>query len=51
MELKIELLPFENIALTVAIAQVERGEEVTPNIAAVCVMALARIARGREYSE
>jgi len=46
-----ELLPFENIALTVAIAQVERGEEVSPNVASVCVMALARIARGWEYPE
>ena len=40
------LAPFESIALTVANAQVERGEEPSPNVAAVCVMALARIARG-----
>lgn len=38
------LLPAERIALRVAVAQVERGEPVTPNVAAVCVTALARIA-------
>lgn len=37
------LNPGENIALTVARAQVERGEEPSPNVAAVCVMALARL--------
>ncbi len=37
------LLPAENMALTVARAQVERGEGVTPNISAVLVMALDRL--------
>lgn len=36
--------PAERIALTVAHAQVRRGEQATPNVAAVCVMALARVA-------
>lgn len=40
---ELKLAPAERIALTVAKAQVARGDEVTPNIAAVCVMALARI--------
>ncbi len=38
------LLPAESMALTVAWAQVERGESPTPNISAVVVMALARLA-------
>lgn len=38
-----ELTPMERMALTVAVQQVKRGEEVTPNIACVCVIALARI--------
>ena len=37
------LLPAENMALTVALAQVERGEPASPNVAAVCIMALARL--------
>ena len=39
-----DLLPAERIALTVAKNMVERGDEVPPNITAVCVMALARLA-------
>ena len=39
------LEPAENMALTVAWHQVERGEEPMPNVAAVCVMALERIRR------
>ena len=37
------LLPAENMALTVARAQVERGENPTPNVSAVLVMALDRL--------
>jgi len=37
------LLPAEDIALTVARAQVERGENPTPNISAVLVMTLDRL--------
>lgn len=37
------LLPAENIALTVAAAQVRRGEEPSPNVATVCVLALCRL--------
>lgn len=37
------LLPAENMALTVALAQVERGEHPTPNVTAVCVLALGRL--------
>jgi hypothetical protein len=40
----IRLLPAEKIALTVALAQLERGEQPTPNVTAVCVQALARLA-------
>jgi hypothetical protein len=38
------LLPAERIALTVAVAQVGRGEQPTPNVTAACVLALARLA-------
>lgn len=41
---QVVLKPAEAIALTVALAQVKRGEEPTPNIATVCVLALARLA-------
>ena len=37
------LSPAERIALTVARAQISRGEQPTPNVAAMCVMALDRI--------
>ena len=37
------LLPAESMALTVARAQVKRGENTTPNISAVLVMALDRL--------
>jgi len=40
------LEPWESMALTVATAQLNRGEEPTPNVAAVCIGALERIARG-----
>ena len=40
------LEPAENMALTVALAQVKRGDPVSENIAAACVLALARITRG-----
>jgi hypothetical protein len=39
----VTLLPFEDIALTIGWAQVQRGETPTPNIAVVCVATLARI--------
>jgi hypothetical protein len=38
------LLPAEKIALTVATAQLDRGQWPTPNVTAVCVAALARLA-------
>ena len=37
------LLPAENMALTVARAQIERRENPTPNVTAVLVMALDRL--------
>jgi len=41
------LLPAEDMVLTMALAQVRRGDEPSPNMAAMCVLALARIA-GRD---
>jgi hypothetical protein len=45
------LLPAESIALTVALAQVRRGEVPTPNVASVCVLALARIDGRYDYTK
>lgn len=39
----IDLTPAENIALTVARAQIDRGEAPTPNVAATLVLALIRL--------
>jgi hypothetical protein len=39
----VTLMPAESMALTVALAQVLRGEEPGVNVASVCVLALARI--------
>ena len=41
------LEPAESIALSVGWAQVQRGEHPSPNVAAVCVATLARLA-GRD---
>jgi len=38
-----DLLPAESMALTVALAQVRRGESPAPNIATACVLALGRV--------
>jgi hypothetical protein len=48
---KSPLFAAEEIALTVALAQVERGEQPTPNVTALCIYALARVARGGEATE
>lgn len=40
--MSLNLLPAERIALTVALAQVKRGEPPAPNTATMCVLALAR---------
>ncbi len=45
-----ELLPAESIALTVALAQTLRGDDVPPNTAAMCVLALARITGRHDYT-
>lgn len=39
----VRLLPAEKLALTVALAQVRRGESPQPNTATLCVLALARL--------
>jgi len=41
-----ELLPAERMALTVATAQWDRGDDVSPNVLTVCLAALNRIAGG-----
>lgn len=38
-----KLAPHESIALTIALGQMHRGVDVTPNVAAVCMFALGRI--------
>ena len=40
------LEPAENMALTIALAQIRRGDEVPPNTTACLIFALARICRG-----
>lgn len=45
------LLPAEKMALTMGLAQVRRGEEPSPNIAVMCVYALARLVGRYDYTE
>jgi hypothetical protein len=42
-----ELTPIENMALTIALAQIARGDDPPPNTTAVLIWALARLV-GRE---
>lgn len=44
-----DLRPHESIALTVALAQLHRGDQVTPNVASVCIFALGRLTGRVEY--
>jgi len=46
-----QLEPAESMALTIALAQLERGETPTPNITAVLIWALERIARPHQNGE
>ena len=46
-----ELLPAEKMALTVALAQVRRGDDPPPNTALVCVLALARLMGLYDWTE
>ena len=46
-----ELLPAESIALTVALAQVQRGDSPDPNTAAMCVLALARVTGRHDWTK
>lgn len=45
-----DLLPAESMALTVGLAQVLRGEIPSPGIAAVCVLALARLTGRHDWT-
>ena len=45
-----DLLPAESIALTVALAQLLRGDEPDPNVASMCILALARIAGRHDWT-
>lgn len=47
----LKLLPAERIALSVALAQVRRGEEPMPNVASVCILALARLDGRYDYTK
>lgn len=44
-----QLRPHESMALTVALAQLHRGDDVTPNVAQVCIFALGRICGRVDY--
>jgi hypothetical protein len=44
-----KLLPAESIAFTIAKSQLERGDDITPNIAGVLVLALDRLVNGNDW--
>ena len=44
------LLPAEGMALTVALAQVLRGDPPLPNTVSVCILALARITGRHDWT-
>lgn len=46
----VDLLPVENTALTVALAQVTEGRELLQNVAGICVLALARVSGRYDYT-
>ena len=50
MSERTDLLPIESMALTVALAQVLRGDDPAPNTAATCVLALARVMGMHDWS-
>ena len=45
-----DLLPAESVALTVALAQLLRGDESDPNVASMCILALARITGRHDWT-
>lgn len=47
----VDLLPEENISLTVGLSQIRRGDTVMENIAAMCVLALGRITGRFDYTQ
>lgn len=47
----VELHPEEELALSVGISQVKRGEDVMSGIAFVCVLALARVTGKWDYTK
>ena len=47
----VELLPAENMALTVASSQFNRGETIETNVAGMLVMALERLTGKRDWTK
>lgn len=47
----IELLSVEQMALTIGLAQILRGEEPLPNTATMCILALARLAGKHDWTK
>lgn len=45
------LEPAESMALTVAFAQYRRGADIDPNVAAMCVLGLARLAGRHDWTK
>lgn len=45
------LLPIEAMSLTVALEQMFRGDDLAPNTAMVCVLALARLTGRHDWTE
>lgn len=50
-EYPVELLPAEQIALTVALNRAQRGEALLDNIATLCILALGRITGQFDYTQ
>ena len=45
------LEPAESMALTVALSQHRRGRDIDPNVAAMCVLGLARLAGLHDWTK
>ncbi len=50
IDVEIKLEPSESAALTVGLSQVLRGEEPMPNVASMCILALARVTGKHDWT-
>lgn len=47
----VDCLPAVKMSLTMALAQIERGDDVTPNVAAMCILALRDLLADRDQRD